>query len=97
MSELERIKLSIIEHKQELKERFHIREIGLFGSYVRGENRPDSDLDVLVDFEQAPGLFVFARIKNYLTSLTGVPVDLVMRRALKPYLGKNILKETVYL
>ena len=76
-----------------LRERYKVRSLGVFGSYVRGEQRPGSNLDVLVDFYEVPSLLTFVNLQNYLSDLLGVPVDLVMREALKPRIGERILKE----
>lgn len=76
-----------------LRERYRVRSLGVFGSFVRGEQRPGSDLDVLVDFDEVPSLLTFANLQNYLSDLLGVPVDLVMREALKPRIGERILDE----
>jgi predicted nucleotidyltransferase len=78
-----------------LAKRYGVASLGLFGSYVRHENRPDSDLDVLVTFSKTPSLLLFIELENYLSDLLGVKVDLVMRDALKPQVGKNILQEVV--
>ena len=74
---------------------FHIKALGLFGSYVRHEQTPQSDLDVLVEFDQPPSLFEFIRLENQLSDLLGVQVDLVMKEALKPAIGRRILQEYV--
>lgn len=78
-----------------LVERFHISSLALFGSYVRGENRPDSDLDVLVEFSQTPGLFKYVELQDHLSDLLGVQVDLVMKGALKPRIGARVAQELV--
>jgi predicted nucleotidyltransferase len=78
-----------------LAARYCVASLGLFGSYVRRENRPDSDLDVLVSFTDLPGLFRFVELEDYLSDLLGVKVDLVMRDALKPRIGQRILSEVV--
>jgi predicted nucleotidyltransferase len=72
-----------------------VKTIGVFGSYVRGEQKATSDVDVLVEFEQPIGLFEFMALENYLTELLGVKVDLVSKKALKPYIGKHILAEVI--
>ena len=77
----------------ELKEEYNVSYIGLFGSYVRGENTPESDLDVLVEFSRPPTIFRFVNLENYLSDRLGVKVDLVMKSALKPNIGKYILRE----
>jgi predicted nucleotidyltransferase len=72
-----------------------VRALGVFGSFVRGEATADSDLDLLVEFEHSPTLFEFVRLQRHLTELLGVPVDLVMKSALKPAIGQAILSEVV--
>lgn len=78
-----------------LTERYRVESLGLFGSYVRHEQRPDSDLDILVTFYEAPGLLKFIELENYLRDTTGLKVDLVMKDALKPRIGERILNEVV--
>jgi len=87
----------IKEHKEELKEKYGIKEIGVFGSYVRGEHKGKSDLDILVEFEEDAkiGLLKFVNMENYLTELIGVKVDLVEKSTLKPRIGKHILEEVI--
>jgi hypothetical protein len=83
------------EHKEEL-DAFGVRSLSLFGSVVRGEERPDSDIDILVEFERVSGLFEFVRLKNYLEKTLGQRVDLVTPDALKPQLRERILRESVH-
>ena|SRR5947209_20608154 len=78
-----------------LGERYSVTSLGLFGSFVRDENGPESDLDVLVTFSTPPGLLRFVELENHLTDLLGVKVDLVMRDALKPAVGRRVLAELV--
>jgi len=82
-------------HLPELQERYGVRSLGIFGSLVRGEQRKRSDLDVLVEFDRTPTLFGFIDLRDYLTDLLGVKVDLVMKSALKPAIGRHILAEVV--
>ncbi len=77
----------------DLRERYGVASIALFGSYVRQEQRLDSDLDLLVAFKEAPGLLKFIELENYLSDTLGVKVDLVMKDALKPRIGERILRE----
>ena len=79
----------------ELRESYGVSTLSVFGSYVRGENRPRSDLDLLVEFNRAPTLFQFVRLERHLTAVLGVKVDLVMKTALKPEIGRCILAEVV--
>jgi len=80
-----------------LAERYHVESLGVFGSYVRREQRPDSDLDLLVTFYEPLSLLEFIELENYLTDVLGVKVDLVMKDALKPRIGSHILNEVVVL
>jgi len=80
-----------------LRDKYGIREIGIFGSYLRGEQKRKSDVDILVDFEKTVSFFEFLSLEGELSSLTGKKVDLVMKTALKPGIGKHILSEVVYL
>ncbi len=96
MKTIEEIKKTLTEHKEGLKERFKVKELGIFGSYVRGEEKETSDIDILVEFDEPVGLISFVGLKNYLSDLSGVEVDLVMKSALKPRIGKRILKEVIY-
>ena len=77
----------------QLVDRYQITSLGVFGSYVRGEVRPDSDLDLLVEFRETPSLLEFTYLENELSDLLRVKVDLVMKSALKPAIGRRILAE----
>ncbi len=79
----------------ELQKRYGVRWLGVFGSYVRGEQHTGSDLDLLVEFEEAPSLLELAHLENELSDLFGVKVDLVMKTTLRPTIGKRILQEVV--
>ena len=83
------------EHLPELRERYGVESLGLFGSYVRGEERADSDLDVLVEFSRPTGLFGFVGLQEELSELLRVNVDLVMKGALRRRIGRRILEEVV--
>lgn len=96
MKKVDEIKRKLTQCKPELKNGFQVKEIGIFGSYIRNEQKKNSDLDILVEFEESPGLFKFLELENYLKSILKVKVDLVMRSALKPRIGKHILDEVVY-
>ena len=90
------IKEILKSHKAELRSKYGVREIGIFGSYVKEEQKETSDLDILVEFEKPLGLLEFVGLKNHLSDLLGVNVDLVMKKALKPTIGKRVLGEVVY-
>jgi predicted nucleotidyltransferase len=93
---LREIKKILLAHKQELSEKYGVREIGIFGSYLREENRKNSDIDILVELEKPMGFFKFVKLERYLSELLGVKVDLVTKNALKPYIGQRILAEVIY-
>lgn len=78
-----------------IKNKYHIKNIGVFGSYLRGEAKKNSDLDILVEFEESIGLLKFINLENYLSDAMGVKVDLVSKKALKPRIGSYILKEVI--
>ena len=92
---LEEIKSTLQRIMPEIKERYKVKYLGVFGSYVRGEASKTSDLDLLVEFEQAPTLYEFIRMERYLSEEVGIKVDLVMKKTLQPYIGKRILAEVV--
>ena len=79
----------------ELGHRYGVKSLGIFGSYVRGEERDGSDLDLLVEFTETPDLFKFVALGRELSELLGVKVDLIMMRALKARIGERILEEVV--
>jgi predicted nucleotidyltransferase len=93
--ELEKYTSAIREQLPELRRRFKVKSLGVFGSYVKGKQTESSDLDLLVEFEKSPGLLGFIAMENYLSDLLGVKVDLVMKESLKPTIGKRILAEVV--
>ncbi|MEM2119354.1 MAG: nucleotidyltransferase family protein [Candidatus Bathyarchaeia archaeon] len=76
-----------------LRQEYAVETLEIFGSYVRAEATPESDLDLLVTFSRPPSLFEYIALENYLSDALGVPVDLVMKDALKPRIGKRILQE----
>ena len=126
--------INILElHKEEISRTFKLKEIGLFGSVVRSEQKETSDIDILIELAKPIGLLEtnseripcllaaglaseykkqfltlrypailppqgssFVGLRNYLSDILGVRVDLVMKRALKPRIGKRILKEVLY-
>jgi len=96
---LDEIKSVLKKYEKELKKTFGVKEIGIFGSYVRGEHKKSSDVDILVEFysEAEMDLIKFVELEEYLSDLLGTKVDLVMKSALKPRIGERILKEVVYL
>ena len=97
MQSLDEIKKSLINQKILLSEKYKINRLGIFGSYVRGEQKKESDLDVLIDYEEVPSLITLIELENHLSNVLGLNVDLVTRKGIKPQLRSNILEEVVYL
>lgn len=82
-----------------LKEQYKIQQLGVFGSYVRGEENENSDVDILVEFRSDIefGLITFCQLENQLSEILGKKVNLVTKDGLKPNLGDNILQDVIYL
>lgn len=86
------------QYKQEIQDRFGVERIGIFGSFVRGEEKPGSDVDVLVEFREGEKTFDhYLDLKFYLEDLFGLKVDLVMKNAIKRRLREPILSEVIYI
>ena len=88
----------VIRRLREAKDRlepYHVKSLFLFGSVARNEATDRSDVDLLVDFEVTPSLFVFARLRRCLGEILGERVDLVTRPALKVELRDRILSEAI--
>ena len=83
----------ISKHRTDLVNKYHVSQIGVFGSYVRDEQTTRSDVDILVDFSAPISLFEFIDMEEELSNLLKIKVDLVSRKALKPYIGRRILEE----
>src|SRR4030065_1648819 len=97
MKTLEEIKARLEQLKPTLRGEFKVKTIGVFGSYVRGEQKRGSDVDILVEFEEDAeiGFFKFLDLEEFLSRKLGVKVDLVTKNALKPYIGKCILRVVI--
>lgn len=94
---LDEIKHLLTERKELFRENFRITELGIFGSYARGEQTAESDVDVLVDYEQAPTLWTLVELRDYLSELIGLKVDVVTKNGLKPRIREQVLAEVVFL
>jgi len=95
MQNLEKIKKIIEEHKKELEEKYHIKSMAIFGSYVRGTQTKESDIDILIELKEPITLIQFIKLEKYLSDLLGLKVDLVMKKSLKPYIKKQVLREAI--
>lgn len=94
---VEEVKAILREHRAEVVQKYRVREIGIFGSFVRGEQRRGSDIDILVDYNGVPDLFEFINLERYLQRLFRKKVDLVRKPAIRKELKSRILKEVVYI
>ena len=83
-------------HLSQIQSEYNVERIGVFGSLVRGEQTPYSDIDILVEFSGAIGMVKFIQLENSLQDLLGTKVDLVSKKALKKYIGQQILGEVEY-
>lgn len=95
MSQAREIEEKIKKIKPVLKKEYHVKEIGIFGSYARGEESSKSDVDVLVDFNRLPDLWRFINLENYLSDILHKKVDLVRKQVIRKELRDNILKEVI--
>jgi predicted nucleotidyltransferase len=86
-------------HYQEphLAEKYGVKIVGIFGSYVRDEQGPDSDLDILIELERPPriSLIGLVELEHYLSDVLGVKVDVAIKENLKKRIGQRILSEVV--
>ena len=97
MQNMDDIKTAIQANREVLESRFKVKTIGVFGSFVRSEQENLSDIDILVEFIEPVDFIEFIELENYLADKFGKKVDLVTKNALKPFIGKNILEEVVYI
>ncbi|HII95529.1 MAG: nucleotidyltransferase family protein [Candidatus Methanofastidiosa archaeon] len=73
------------------------KKIGIFGSVARGEERIDSDIDILIEFKKTPSLFEVVRIEQEISDIIGKKVELITEKSLSPYIKDSVLKEVVIL
>lgn len=99
LKNIEYIRGLFTQHKEALRKKYGVKEFGLFGSYVRGEQKDISDVDILVEFEENAqiSLLDFVCLENEVSDLLGINVDLVEKASLKPRIGRRILEEVVAL
>jgi hypothetical protein len=89
--------LNVLDQNQSRLKKLGVRRIGLFGSFVRGEQRPDSDIDLLVEFASGRKTFdAFMELSFFLEEVLQRRIELVTVESLSPYLGPHILKEVEY-
>lgn len=96
MKNLNEIKKIINEHRLILEERFKVKNIGIFGSYVRGEQKEKSDVDIIVEFKEPVSILHIVSLENYLSDILGIKADVIPKRNIRKELENNILKETIF-
>lgn len=79
-----------------LRQKYNVKRVGIFGSYARGEERRGSDVDIMVEFTQPIGFFAFIRLEGYLSHILNKKVDLVSKKAIKPAIKRDIMKDLRY-
>ena len=97
MKTLPEIKQILQDQKPYLAERYGVTVIGVFGSYVRNEQRADSDVDILIELERPPriSLIGLVELEYYLSDVVGTKVDIAIKKNLRKRIGKRILSEVV--
>jgi uncharacterized protein len=81
--------------KEFIRQKYRITELSVFGSYARGEQNESSDIDILVDYEIAPTLIMLVELRDYLSQIFGLKVDIVTRNGLKSRIRERVLAEAV--
>lgn len=92
---LSQIKRELSKQLPVLYEQFQVKSLSVFGSYVSNQQHDESDLDILIEYREIPGLIKYIELENYLSDLLGLKVDLVMKDTLKPRIAKRVLGEAI--
>lgn len=97
MKSLDEIRQILREQKPYLAEHYGVKIVGVFGSYVRQEQRPDSDLDLLIELDGPPkiSLIGLVELEDHLSQMLGINVDLAIKSNLKKRIGERILQEAI--
>lgn len=96
MKELDKIIAKLKELKPELEKNYNITELGVFGSFARNEQTPQSDIDILIDYKDGTSILTLGGLQYMLSDLFNIKVDLVMKKTLKKRVGEQILSEVIY-
>jgi predicted nucleotidyltransferase len=97
MKTLKEIKNILDTHREDLQQKYHVRIVGIFGSYVRAEQKKKSDLDLIAEFDKPISLLELVGAEIYLSKILKTKVDLIPKEDLRPELKDSILKEAFYL
>ena len=95
MKKIDQIIKKLREVRPVIESKYNVKNLEVFGSYVHGEQKKGSDLDILVEFQEPVGIFQFMELEEFLEKRIGVKIDLVSKKALKPRIGKHILEEVI--
>jgi hypothetical protein len=85
------------QYRNFLKDKYKVKEIGIFGSFVRGEAKKRSDIDIIVDFYEVPDLLEFINLERYLQRILRKKIDLIRKPTLRKELKKKILREVIFI
>ena len=94
--DLQKIEQILAQERQRLAAEYGVKRMGVFGSFARGEQTVESDIDILVEFSRPIGLFRFVELERHLAELLGAKVDLATEQALKPAIKSEILGQVIY-
>jgi uncharacterized protein len=97
MKNINEINKIINSHKQDLIKNYNVDRIGIFGSYIRGEAKAGSDIDILVKLKSSISLLKLVGLKNYLTELLGIKADVIPENAIRTELRERILGEVLFI
>jgi predicted nucleotidyltransferase len=97
MKTFDELKQVLSLQKQSICENYQITEIGIFGSCARGEQTESSDIDILVDYETAPTFIMLVELRDYLSQLFELKVDIITKNGLKPRIRERVLAEAIYI
>jgi len=97
MKTLDEIRDILTKHKEEVQHKYKVIELGIFGSFVRGEQKKRSDIDILVEYSELPDLLKLIELENRLQKLLKRKVDLIEKSGIRTELKERILKEVVYI
>jgi len=95
MKTLEEIRGILADHRAKIKEKYSVKETSIFGSYVKGEQKESSDIDIVVEFEKPVSLLHIVSLENYLSDILEVKVDVVPKKNIRQELKESILEESI--
>ena len=95
MTTLDKIKQILTESKEELKVKYKVNGISIFGSYAKGEQKDTSDIDILVEFEQPVSLLQIVSLENFLSDILGIKADVIPKKNIRKELKEFILNEAI--